>query len=270
MKVIRKICISLAVILLICIFIFSGIYAPEKIFKLKDESEKNKIYFEELKSVDLTIRKKNNLYERMRILTEDDLYSVTEFNGTPELNENTVISAVHSFLGRMYLYMNTDMPDIKSAEYSIIPLLFTEKDIMKSVVIWEYSVYLHDQGISMGIMIDDITAKVIGVNIQKMPDNETIDSVQFAVAIQNSLDLTFGAESFSWIEKYENSFLSYIGYHEYTLSVSDDAVIYQFTMCADNTTICFNRAECLNMRQKYGLVRHDDAEFYGDADMIQN
>ena len=260
MSVVRKLFLSLLVILLIAAWLAAGIIAPEKIFEFTDSSENNEIRYQEMGAVDLTLIQSDNLFERMQLLASEKHNSVKDYIGETKSTENDINMEIIFFLEAMCAHAGVSMPETINIGSSIVPLLFIDEAANQSAIFWESCVYLPEENIAMIFTADDATGKIVGMYFEGLHGDDAYhawSTDNLFPAIQQTLETTLGAESFSWSDNLADSEVdagekeTFIDYYECTLTLQENDLFYHFPMCKTDWSIAFNTPHCNEWKLTY-------------------
>ncbi len=270
MSVVRKLFLSLLVLLLIAVLLVTGIIAPAKFLEFKERSENNEIFYHEMGAVDLTLIQSDNLFERMQLLTSEKHNSVKEYIGETKSTENDINMEIIFFLEAMCAHAGISMPETIDIGSSILPLLFIDEAANQSAIFWESCVYLPEENIAMIFTADDATEKIVGMYFEGLHGDDSYlawSTDNLFPAIQQTLEITLGAETFSWSDNLTDSELvadekdTAINYYECTLTLQEKELYYHFPMCKTDWSIAFNTPHCNEWKLTYSK---QEAEVIGE------
>ncbi len=256
MRILRRLTVSLLIVLLIAALLLAGLYAPAKLFEFMDRSESSRIHHQELDAVDLTLTVSGTLFERMNLLRTSES-SVSYDPGKTVSTVDDISISLLLFLDTMCWYADTEMPDVINNTL-VQPLQYHSKDGKQSVVFWECFVQFPDEGIELTLLVDDITRTVVGLYIKDLHDyleHSAWTSVKISHAVRETLNTTLAVEIPVWTDDRNESTphqeLS-LGYQQCTLTIREGDDYYRYTMCMTDHAVAFNHPICGDLKARYG------------------
>ena len=249
MSIIRKFFLSLFVIILIAVWFVTGIIAPSEFLEYKDRTEKNEVFYHEIGAVDLTLIHNDNLFKRMQLLTTEKF--IKEYVGGTKSDESDINMSVLFFIEAICAHASIPMPKTFDIESPNCPLLFADDDANQAAIFWESCVYLAEENIVMIFMVDDVTGKIAGMYYEGLNGFNRYSAWRtdnILPAIQQTFEITLGAESFSWSDNLIDSEVvgeseSVIDYYLYESVVQENKLYYRFPMGKTHRIIAFNMPE---------------------------
>lgn len=260
MSILRKLFVSLLTLILITAWLAAGIIAPEKIFEFTDSSKNNEIHYHEMGAVDLTLIQSDNLFERMQLLTSEKVSGVKEYVGRTKSTESAINMSILFIIEAMCAHAGIPMPETIDIGSDNQPLLFLDDDANQSAIFWESYLYLAEENIVIIFMVDDVTGKIAGMYYEGLNGFDRYSAWRtdnIFPAIQQTFEITLGAESFSWSDNLIDSEVvagekeTVIDYYECILTLQENDLFYHFPMCKTDWSIAFNTPHCNEWKLTY-------------------